>query len=258
MSHDGRSVTDVAWHLAITAGTTQVADAGTARFAPLWDTGRNSGNSFFQAAPSASASRTVVQQWSTNPIMLTDALRLLQMAYRRAYGSLEMPDTKLLDDVAHDIKKQIVSTEDLRTESQLFYQSQYAKLEKSYASLRHGTNSTVGEQSVIPPGAGDDPLADRRSPLAREVAREVNDIAEDLQSIPSGWFGVGGKRDVPKNACYVAREGKVYVWVTPENLAELGKFTLAVLDIATTIQEPETLNVQGSGLSFSPGFTAPQ
>jgi hypothetical protein len=32
---------------------------------------------------------------------------------------------------------------------------------------------------------------------------------------------------------------------------------MVVLDIATAIQEPETLRVQGNGLSFSPGFTAP-
>jgi hypothetical protein len=116
----------------------------------------------------------------------------------------------------------------------------------------------VGDQSVMAPSTPLDPLSDRRSPLAREVAREVNDIVEDLHSIPSGWFGVGSKRDVPKNACYVAREGKVYVWVTPENREALSKFTMIILDIAATLQEPETLNVQGAGLSFSPGFTAPQ
>ena len=32
---------------------------------------------------------------------------------------------------------------------------------------------------------------------------------------------------------------------------------MAVLDIAAAIQEPQTLNVQGGGLSFSPGYTAP-
>jgi hypothetical protein len=63
---------------------------------------------------------------------------------------------------------------------------------------------------------------------------------------------------VPKDACYVAHEGKVYIWVTEEHRDDLSKFTMAVLDVATAIQEPETLNVQGSGLSFSPGFTAPQ
>jgi hypothetical protein len=48
------------------------------------------------------------------------------------------------------------------------------------------------------------------------------------------------------------------VWVTKEHRDDLSKFTMAVLDIATAIQEPETLDIQGSGLSFSPGFTAPQ
>ena len=63
---------------------------------------------------------------------------------------------------------------------------------------------------------------------------------------------------MPKDACYVAHEGKIYIWVTADHRDDLSKFTMAVLDIATAIQEPETLNVQGPGLSFSPGFTAPQ
>ncbi len=33
---------------------------------------------------------------------------------------------------------------------------------------------------------------------------------------------------------------------------------MAILDIATAIQEPQTLSLQGGGLSFSPGYTAPQ
>jgi hypothetical protein len=247
----------VPWHLSITLGTSQVTDSGTGRIGLLWNFPRRVSDQLFTFNPSASASRTVVQQWSTNPIVHTDALKLLQMAYRRAYGSVEMPDAKLLDDLAHDLKKQVLSTEDLRTESLLFYQSQYAKLQKSYDGLRRATSSTVGEQSVMPSGEGPDPLLDTRSPLAREVTREVNDIVEDLRSIPTRWFGVGGKHDVPKEACYVAREGKVYVWVTPECRADLSKFTMVILDIATAVQEPETLAVQGAGVNFSPGFSAP-
>ena len=247
----------IPWHVSVTTGTSQVADAGTGHIGLLWDLPRITANQVFQPNPTASASRTIVQQWTTNPIVHTDALRLLQLAYRKAYGSVEMPDAKLLDDLAHDIKKQVLSTEDLRTETLFFYQSQYAKLEKSYDALRRKTSSTVGEQSVIPAGEGPDPLVDMRSPLAREVAREVNDIVEDLREVPTGWFGVGGKHDVPKNACFVAHEGKVYVWVTPDRRGDLSKFTMTILDIATAVQEPETLTVQGGGLSFSPGFTAP-
>jgi hypothetical protein len=248
----------VPWHLSITGGTTQVADAGTARIAPLWDFTRIRGNELFQLAPSLSGSRTVVQQWSTNPIVHTDALRVLQLAYRRAFGAGDMPDRRLLDDIANDIKKQIISTDDLRTESVLFYQSQFAKLAKSYETMRRGTSSTIGEQSVVPDNAGPDPLDDRKSPLAREVAREVNDVVDDLRDIPTGWFGIGGKKDVPKHAAYVAHDGAVYVWVNPEHREDLSKFTMLILDIATAVQEPEALTLQGVGLSFSPGFTAPQ
>lgn len=248
----------IPWHVSITAGTAQVADAATAHSAFLWQMAPFTSGRWFQWDPGAVGSRTIVQQWSTNPIVHTDALKVLQMAYRRAYGIQEMPDQKLLEDVAQDIKKQIVSTEDLRTETTLFYQSQYARLAKSYESLRRGTNSTVGDQHFMPDPAGPEQDLDRKSPLAREVAREVNDIVEDLQAVPSGWFGVGRWHEVPKHACYVAHQGKVYVWVTEEHCDELSKFTMQVLDIATAIQEPQTLNVQGSGLSFSPGFTAPQ
>jgi hypothetical protein len=247
----------IPWHVSITAGTAQVADAATAHSAFLAHFPTTAINRFFEWDPGVTGSRTIVQQWSTNPIVHTDALKVLQMAYRRGLGFQDMPDQKLLDDVAHDIKKQIILTEDLRTETGLFYQSQFARLQKSYDSLRRGTKSTVGDQQVMPE-VGADPDLDRKSPLAREVVREVNDIVEDLQSIPTGWFGVGRWHDVPKDACYVAHEGKVYVWVTKDHRDDLSKFTMAVLDIATAIQEPETLNAQGSGLSFSPGFTAPQ
>jgi hypothetical protein len=247
----------IPWHLSITQGTAQVADAATAHSAFVAHAPNQFVNRFFEWDPGISGSRTIVQQWTTNPIVHTDALKVIQMAYRRAFGIDEMPDKKLLDDIAHDIKKQIISTEDLRTESALFYQSQFAKLEKSYSSVRRETNSTVGEQSWIPGPGQLDGDADRKSPLAREVAREVNDIVEDLQTIPTGWFGIGRKRDVPKDACFVGHEGKIYVWVTRDNRDAMSKFTMAVLDIATAIQEPETLSVQGSGLSFSPGFTAP-
>ncbi len=71
-----------------------------------------------------------------------------------------------------------------------------------------------------------------------------------------GWFGVGTKHDVPKNACYVGKDGHTYVWVMPEHRADLSKFVLIVMDLSNAIQEPESLSIQG-GLNFSPGFTAP-
>ena len=141
----------IPWHMSITTGTAQVADAATAHSAFLIHFPHQSLARFFEWDPGVSGSRTIVEQWSTNPIVHTDALEALQLAYRRAFGFQDMPDKKLLDDMAHDIKKQVISTDDLHTETSLFYQTLYSKLEKSYDALRQRTNSTVGDQSFMPP-----------------------------------------------------------------------------------------------------------
>jgi hypothetical protein len=248
----------IPWHTSIVTGTAQVADSANAHsnFIPQFSPLR--GNRWFEWGTGATGSRTIVEQWSTNPIVHTDALKVIQMAYRRALGFDEMPDKKLLDDVAHDLKQQIASNDDLKIETALFYQSRFAKSEQSYASLRRETRSTVGDQEIMSAAVEPDPDIDRKSPLAREVAREVNDIVDDLQTIPTGWFGVGNGRDVPKDACFVAHEGKVYIWVMREHRDDLSKFTMAVLSIATAIQEPAPQSAQAGGLNFSPGYATPQ
>jgi hypothetical protein len=50
---------------------------------------------------------------------------------------------------------------------------------------------------------------------------------------PRGWYGVGGKKDVPKCACYVGHYDCTYVWVTPEGMNDLALFTMGALDLAT-------------------------
>ncbi len=51
--------------------------------------------------------------------------------------------------------------------------------------------------------------------------------------LPMGWYCVGGKEDVPKDACYVGQYCDTYVWVMPEGVDGLSRFTITVLDIAT-------------------------
>jgi hypothetical protein len=48
-----------------------------------------------------------------------------------------------------------------------------------------------------------------------------------------GWYGVGCKKDVPKEACFVGHCGNTFVWVLPDNTEHLANFTLAILDIVT-------------------------
>ena len=56
-----------------------------------------------------------------------------------------------------------------------------------------------------------------------------------LEAVRPGWYGAGRFKDVPHGACHVAHYGDSYVWVTPEGREGLTAFTLAILDIATTL-----------------------
>lgn len=51
--------------------------------------------------------------------------------------------------------------------------------------------------------------------------------------MPTGWYEVGCEEDVPENACFVGHYCETYVWVTPDGLDGLSRFTITILDIAT-------------------------
>ena len=54
------------------------------------------------------------------------------------------------------------------------------------------------------------------TPMAAEVRRQVKDVQSDILKIHPGWFGRGGKKDVPKDACYVGHYRDCYVWVSAD------------------------------------------
>jgi hypothetical protein len=51
--------------------------------------------------------------------------------------------------------------------------------------------------------------------------------------IPTGWYRTGCKRQVPQNACRVGHYRGTYVWVMPDGLEGLTRFTMTVIDLAT-------------------------
>jgi hypothetical protein len=70
-----------------------------------------------------------------------------------------------------------------------------------------------------------------RKQLKEFFAGEEADLVDYYP--PRGWYGVGGKKDVPTDACYVGCHGCTYVWVTPEEMNSLATFTMGALDLAT-------------------------
>ncbi len=54
------------------------------------------------------------------------------------------------------------------------------------------------------------------------------------------WLKVGTKREVPRGARYSGQHGDVWVWVMPEDVAGFSELTLAILDIATRVDDADT------------------
>ena len=185
-------------------------------------------------------------QWGMSPVIDPTELRLLRIAYRRALGVPDMPSPKFLDELAHELKDQFAANADLRNESELFYEYQ-SRINRSSRELDAHVITTNDATVCGDPG----PALDR-SPLATNVCRKVEMIQDDLAVIRPGWFHVGSKYDVPKDACYVGRSGHSYVWVGPDGIDELTEFTLTVLKISSLIKETETLISPGN-VKFSPG-----
>ena len=51
--------------------------------------------------------------------------------------------------------------------------------------------------------------------------------------IPTGWFHFGCHDEVPECACYVGSYCGTYVWVMPDDMDGLTRFTMTIIDLAT-------------------------
>jgi hypothetical protein len=224
------------WHINLREGTTQITDSATVGAAV--DLGPPT-----ETLPQLFGSRTAVAQWGGTPVIDTLELRLLRIAYRRAHGSPEMPTPELLDELSHELKNQVAVNTDLRDESEMFYED-LAKMHRERPEADTEAVTTNNESFAGSSGA--------KSPLARDVSRQVALIERELSLIDTGWFYIGRKRDVPKDACYVGHYHDCWVWVCPNGREALTSFTLAAMKLSTLIKETQTLISPGS-VKFSPG-----
>jgi hypothetical protein len=226
------------WHVNLREGTTQITDSASA--GALIDLGPPA-----VTQPQIFGSRTAVAQWGMSPVIDPIELQLLRIAYRRAHGIAEMPSPEFLGELAHELKDQFASNSDLRDESELFFEFE-GRASHNPRELDSRIITTNDDDFAVDIS----PL--NISPLARNVRRKVGTIQRDLARIQPGWFRVGCKRDVPKNACYVGKCCDRYVWVEADGRDALTEFTLTVLKFSTLIKETQTLISPGS-VKFSPG-----
>lgn len=88
--------------------------------------------------------------------------------------------------------------------------------------------------------------ASKQSGNSDTGAQTTIDMTHD---VPSGWFHVGVEGQVPDAARYVGHSGAVWVWVMPDDVGDLSRFTLAMLFI-TKLGPGENDN-SGSGLMYT-------
>jgi len=128
--------------------------------------------------------------------------------------------------------------------------------EKRYAKTWGEVTDTLDDEILVEDSNKPPLFAPRHGAatgLAKEAIRQVNDVQDTLLSIPCGWLESGSKSDVPRDACYVGRHGKMYVWVCREYTAELAELTLSILKLSSVVRASQVV-ASPSGIQFSPGL----
>ena len=129
-----------------------------------------------------------------------------------------------------------------------------AELEWSSGNLfRHmfvpGAGRTIEEQWTMAPVVHPDKLRAIRCLFQLVVHGTATDHESDellksflgdgyMEWVQRGWYGVGGRKDVPKDSCFVGRCGGQVAWVTPGGVEGLSRLTLVVLNVAALDPNP--------------------
>lgn len=189
------------WHVRISDGTVQVNDeGGISELGAQWGSTPGITQAF-------RAVRSVTEQWGAHPVTDPLVVKTLQDVYRQAVGLPPLADPGLLT------------------------QSSARKREAEDAA----ESATSVDRGEVEPSAEDTARAgmtpseegDTRFPYEGAPLAQLRDKID----VPVGWFCVGRKCDVPKEACFVGHYCDNYVWVMPEHVQDLSHFTLLVLGI---------------------------
>ncbi len=203
------------WHVKIKEGTVQINDeGGIPEFGAQWGNSPN-------FTRGVRAVRSITEQWGADAVTDPRRVKRLQDIYRKVVGLPPEPDPPFF--------KAIVS---FHTQAQRLPPVQGAEarepLPEPIAPNRGAATdgqATANDQPALKPNGG--PPADSGS--GRDNS-ELDSMVLKLEiSVPTGWFCVGRKKDVPKNASFVGHYCDQYVWVMPHGVSGLSEFTLIIL-----------------------------
>lgn len=174
------------------------------------------------------ARRDIAMQWDTNAVLEPVEVQDLRNLYRRALGLPPMPDPHFVNKIRLDQFENALEN---------------GEADNGNGNNGNGNGGKTAEKrnSYDDVAAGE--LSSKKPQRLGVGSNEPSPPRPGIEfDVPVGWFCIGGKRDVPKGACYVGHWCDRYVWVMPEGVGGLSEFTLAVL--AVTKLEPGELRMR--------------
>jgi hypothetical protein len=103
-------------HVSIRDGSAQIQDFGQLSLAGAF--GRSMGN-LATGSPTVTGSRTVVEQWGVSPVTDDIEVRIIQVAYQKAFGIPVLMDLDLINDLARELSRQTAETSDIDQRNEL-------------------------------------------------------------------------------------------------------------------------------------------
>ena len=202
---------------------------------------------------SLTANQQNIETWNTITSYYPESLKVMQCAYQKAVGREPCECEGYLTSFFFPPAPTTVPKGPKMTEPDSGAGSSGASGKNETGAENQGIDLRL---SVIKSASAESiAVADTKPPAKKPDLIPPSERAlkaEEYQSIHPGWFCAGKITDVPwKQARYVGHYGSTYVWVTDEGVANLSRFTLAILDIVTS--EPQLKAVtpgvaKGSGV----------
>jgi hypothetical protein len=172
-----------------------------------------------------------VMEWDTSPAIDPVQLLVMQGLYRKVLGIQPPPFEQALMEAFFAVKTKSPSGPVRMEESFL---APPPKTEVGPANTPKKIEQCACQQKQPdaqpqPPGAKEGYTGPRPVPI--EFTPMLNAL---YNSLGPGWVGVGCKKDVPRDACYVGHHCNTYIWVRPDGMESLTNLTIAIIDVVTT------------------------
>jgi hypothetical protein len=184
-----------------------------------------SSNSFGLNQFGPSGQRQVTEQWGTDATTDPERLFGLQSLYRAALGLPPLPPPNGIEYL------RLQRGERAEGKSGKGPQKDDQRKQEKQSGSSGGVSPAAAQSGTTSPGGGGSTPGGGSSSGSGDDSRRVPIDVLLTDVPPPGWYGVGCKKDVPKDACYVGRWRDRYAWVTADGVPYLARFTITALSV---------------------------